>query len=84
MKRFLSSVALCLSLLLIGFFFFMPSTEAQSNVLPSLLNLPAPPPPNPFYRPSSTEREENFLDKKNPPADNAPIDDLLDYWKHQS
>jgi hypothetical protein len=84
MKRFLSSVALCLTLLFIGFFFFMPSTEAQSSVVPSLLNLPAPPPPNPFYRPSSDERAENFLDKKNPPADTAPIGDLLDYWKHQS
>jgi hypothetical protein len=83
MKRFLSSVALCFSLLLIGFFLFMPSTEAQNNVLPSLLNLPAPPPPNPFYKPASNERDENFLDKKNPPADNASIDDLVDYWKHQ-
>jgi hypothetical protein len=84
MKRFLSSVALCFTLLLIGTFCFLPSTEAQSNVLPSLLNLPAPPPPNPFYRPTSNERDENFLDKKNPPSDNAPIGDLLDYWKHQS
>jgi hypothetical protein len=84
MKRFLSSVALCFSLLLIGLFSFMPATEAQSGILPSMLNLPAPPPPNPFYRPVSGERDENFFDKKNPPADNASIDDLLDYWKHQN
>jgi hypothetical protein len=82
MKRFLSSVALCFSLLLIGLFLFMPASEAQNNVLPTLLSLPAPPPPNPFYRPTSNERDENFLDKKNPPSDSAPIGDLLDYWKH--
>lgn len=84
MKRFLSSVALCFSLLLIGLFCFMPAGEAQNNVLPSLLNLPAPPPPNPFYRPASAERDERFFDKKTPPADNASIDDLLAYWKHQN
>ena len=104
MKRFLSSVALCLTLLLAGLFFFLPSTGAQSNytpmgnvsvrtsggttnpefILKALLGLPAPPPPNPFYKPASNERDEYFLDKKNPPSENAAIEDLLDYWKHQS
>lgn len=84
MKRFLSSVALCLSLLLVGLFFFMPASEAQTNILPSLMSLPAPPPPNPFYKSSSTERDENFFDRKRPPSDDAPISDLLDYWKHQN
>lgn len=84
MKRFLSSVALCFSLLLIGLFFFLPTGEAQNNVVPSLLNLPAPPPPNPFYTSASTVRDESFFDKKNPPSDDAPIQDLLDYWKHQN
>jgi len=84
MRRFLSSVTLCILLLLIGLFLFMPSTEAENNVLPGLLNLPAPPPPNPFYRPSQTERDEKFYDKKNPPSDDAPIEDLLDYWKYQN
>lgn len=83
MKRFLSSVALCFSLLLIGLFFFLPAGEAQNNIVPGLLNLPAPPPPNPFYTAPSTVRDENFFDKKNPPSDDAPIQDLLDYWKHQ-
>jgi hypothetical protein len=85
MKRFLSSVILCFSLFLIGLFCFMPGAEAQDNVLPGLLNLPAPPPPNPFFRPSGTEpRDENFYDKEKPPADDAPIEDLLDYWTAQS
>jgi HEAT repeat protein len=93
MKRFLSSVALCLALLLVGLFFFLPSTGAQNNArravspevtLKALLEMPAPPPPNPFYKPSSNERDEFFLDKKNPPSDNASIEDLVDYWKHQN
>lgn len=84
MKRFLSSVALCTSLLLIGLSLFMPSSEAQDNVLPTLLNLPAPPPPNPFFRPSTTERNEDFYNKEKLPADDAPIEDLLDYWSNQS
>lgn len=93
MKRFLSSVALCLALLLVGMFFFLPSTGAQTNAgrtvspevaLKGLLSMPAPPPPNPFYKPASNERDENFLDKKTPPSENAAIEDLVDYWKHQS
>src|SRR5690349_19244227 len=100
MKRFLLAVTLCISLLLIGLFFFMPPTGAQEfisrkpianaypdiqkYVLPGLLNLPAPPPPNPFYRSSQTERDEKFFSQKNPPADDAPIEDLLDYWKAQN
>jgi hypothetical protein len=82
MKRFLSSVALCTFLLITGLFCFMPSSEAQTSVLPALISLPAPPPPNPFYRPASAERDENFFDKKNPPREDAPIQDLLDYWKN--
>ncbi|MEP6902810.1 MAG: hypothetical protein ABJA66_13745, partial [Actinomycetota bacterium] len=84
MKRFLFAVALCFSLLLIGLFMFMPSAGAQDNVLANLLNLPAPPPPNPFFQPAQAQRDENFFDKKNPPKDDAPIDDLLAYWKYQN
>lgn len=86
MKRFFLSVALCTSLLLVGLFFFLPSTGAQEqqNPLQGLLNLPAPPPPNPFYTPVFSERDEDFYSKKNPPADDAPIDDLMDYWNRQN
>ncbi len=84
MKRFLLAVILCFSLLLIGLFAFMPSAGAADNILLSLLNLPAPPPPNPLFRITQAERDENFFDKKTPPNDNAPIEDLLAYWKHQN
>lgn len=87
MKRFLLSVAFCTSLLTAGLFVFLPSSEAQNqNVspLPALLNLPAPPPPNPFYRPTFSERSEDFFSKKNPPSDDASIEDLMDYWQRQN
>src|SRR5215217_3339147 len=84
MKRFLSSLTLCVSLLIVGLFAFMPATEAQDNLLVDLINLPAPPPPNPLINYSQSTRGENFYDKNNPPPDNAPIEDLLDYWRHQN
>lgn len=84
MKRFLSSVAFCAALLVIGLYGFSPSTEAQGNVLALMLDLPAPPPPNPFYRPVISERSADFFDKKTPPADNASLEDVLAYWKHQN
>ena len=58
-------------------------TETR-NILPLLLDLPAPPPPNPFFQPNSSIRDENFFDKGNPPKSDAPIDDLLEYWKRQN
>lgn len=84
MKRFFWAVALCISLLFTGLFFLMPATEAQTSVLPALLNLPAPPPPNPLYKPSLKQRDEAFYSKKTPPKDDAPIADLLEYWERQS
>ncbi len=60
------------------------STNTENINLVSLLNLPAPPPPNPLFRIGQASRDENFYDKKNPPGDNAPIEDLLAYWKHQN
>jgi hypothetical protein len=84
MKRFLLAVTLCFSLLLVGLFAFMPSAGAQDNILLNLLNMPAPPPPNPLFRINQVQRDENFYDKKNPPPDNASAEDLLDYWKRQN
>ncbi len=44
-----------------------------------LLNLPAPPPPNPDIRPSQILNKK-FYDKTKPPPDNAPIADIMAYW----
>lgn len=85
MKNLFVALALFVSLIIFGFFVITRSIEAQSNdLLPQLLELPAPPPPNPLVPRYSETRSEEFYSKKNPPADNAPIDELLDYWKRQS
>lgn len=84
MKRFFSNLALCFALLLVGFFIFSPYTRAENNLLNNLLNLPAPPPPNPFFESRRPKNTENLYDKNNPPKNDAPIEDLLAYWNIQS
>lgn len=85
MKNLFVALALFVSLIVFGSFVITRSIEAQSNdLLPQLLELPAPPPPNPLVPRGGETRSEEFYSKKNPPADNAPIDELLDYWKRQS
>lgn len=82
MKRFVSAVCLCVFLLVSGLFIFLPASGAQSSVLESLLNLPAPPPPNPLVE--SRLRDAQFYSKNNPPRDDAPVDDLMTYWQMQN
>jgi hypothetical protein len=82
MKRFLSAVCLCVFLLISGVFFLSPSSKAQNNVLQNLLSLPAPPPPNPLVE--NALKDKRFYSKNNPPKDDAPIQDLMDYWQAQN
>ncbi len=84
MKRFFSAVCLCGFLLAAGLFFFSPASEAGNNVLAELLSLPAPPPPNPLMTSSRGDRPEDFYNKSKPPKDDAPLDELLDYWQKQN
>lgn len=85
MKNLLVALALFVSLIVFGSFVITRSIEAQNNdVLSQLLELPAPPPPNPSMPKDGSERPEEFYSKKNPPADNAPLDELMDYWERQN
>ncbi|HEX9961942.1 MAG TPA: hypothetical protein VGB00_13490, partial [Pyrinomonadaceae bacterium] len=84
MKRFLSAVGLCVFLLIFGLFAFLPTSQAENNILLNLLNLPAPPPPNPLVENNFRIRGENFFSKSNPPKDDAPLKDLMAYWKYQN
>lgn len=84
MKRFLSTIAFCVFLLLFGLVILLPSATAEKNLLQNLLNLPAPPPPNPLtsanrkvYSPESVERDT-------PPGDDAPLEELLGFWQRQN
>lgn len=84
MKNLLISLSLLIVLAGFAAFVFMDTAGAQNNLLSDLLNLPAPPPPNPVFQGTRSERNEDFFSKKNPPADDAPIQDLLEYWQNQS
>src|SRR5690242_7276942 len=84
MKRFALALFFCASLLAALSVFLFPTTQAAENPLLTLLNLPAPPPPNPQTARAANERPEDFYSKSKPPPDDAPIDVLMDYWRNQS
>lgn len=85
MKRFASAVVFCLSLLGVLSLWLYPEVKAKDDPILALLTLPAPPPPNPLMPNSyAAARTEAFYDKSKPPPDNAPIEDLIDYWSRMS
>src|SRR5580765_6558228 len=84
MKRFVAALALCVSLLVVLSVFLFKPVSAKENPLLVLLSLPAPAPPNPLVRRIGQERDPKFYSKNNPPNDNAPIEEILDYWAQQN
>ena len=67
------------------FFFLTFTLQAQTvkrTVLQDLLDLPAP--PISFAEKEVKEYPPAFYDKKTPPPDDAPIEDLLAYWAAQN
>lgn len=84
MKNLLISLGLLLVLISFGTLVFIDTAGAQNNLVTDLLNLPAPPPPNPLFNSFVTLYDEDFYNKKNPPGDDAPIEDLIAYWQYQS
>ncbi len=67
------------------FFFLTLTLQAQTvnrTVLQDLLDLPAP--PAMLAEQEVKEYSPAFYDKKNPPPDDAPIEDLLAYWAMQN
>lgn len=52
-----------------------------SHVLKQLLAKPAPRPPFEIKQTEPTnKRPDDFFDQDKRPSDDAPIDDLIDYW----
>ncbi|MEP6946886.1 MAG: hypothetical protein ABJA02_13275 [Acidobacteriota bacterium] len=81
MKRVYLAIGLCAALLIFEAWVFLPSTTAKTDVIPGLLQVPAPPPPNPLIpRRNSSSRPTEFFNLSKPPGDNASIDDLVEYW----
>jgi hypothetical protein len=59
------------------------SPKEPNDLLRQLLSAPAPPPPDP--EPAGerkTNRPLKFFDLENVPLDDAPLQDLHDYWNH--
>jgi len=78
MNRFIISIIFCVA--------FSTNLFAQKNLLRELLDLPAPPPvsrPEPKTE-AKLERPAEFFSKSKVPADDAPIEELLDYWAKQN
>lgn len=84
MKRFFSALTLCSSLLAVLAFWLFPASAAKEDAIIMLLNLPAPPPPNPLVPVPAGNRPPEFYRKSKPPPDNAPIEDLMEYWSKMS
>src|SRR5438128_5891254 len=81
MKRSISALAFCVLLLvLLSTFLYKGVEAAKENPLVTLLNYPAPPPPNPLLSSLAKARDPKFLNKGNPPRDNASLGELLEYW----
>ena len=83
MKRLCFALLLCSALFVVEFSVFVPRTSAGTDIVVTLLDLPAPPPQNPLV-PQPDRHPDTFYKNYDPPPDNAPIEDLMDYWEHQS
>ncbi|MGB7208603.1 MAG: hypothetical protein WBD27_08080 [Pyrinomonadaceae bacterium] len=59
------------------------SSTAKEDLITELLSIPAPPPPNPLVR-NTPSNLEWTVDKRNPPKDDAPIEELMEYWQMQN
>jgi len=80
MKRLLTVVAFCLVLLLVEAAFLVNHSSAKSDVVGQLLQLPAPPPPNPLV--VRTIYPSDGETRAEPPADDAPISELWSFWSN--
>ncbi len=83
MKRFFFSVIF--TFLIFSSVIFAQTSAQQKKLLQTLLDLPAPPPQNPQKIADKAQKmyPDDFYDPSNPPPDDAPIEDLLNYWEKQ-
>lgn len=77
MKRLLTVAAFCFVLLIVEAAFLVNHSAAKADVVGQLLQLPAPPPPNPLVVRTVYSDGET---KAEPPGDDAPMADLWAFW----
>ena len=82
MKRFIFSLTLCTLFLVSAALILSNAAAAKDDVINQLLSLPAPPPNGPHSK--KRTRRVRPSDRQAPPADDAPIDELLEYWQARS
>ncbi|MFL6374329.1 MAG: HEAT repeat domain-containing protein, partial [Pyrinomonadaceae bacterium] len=75
--------AFCAALLVGGFVLLFHTSAAHSDPIVGLLKLPAPPPSNPLVH-STGSRIDKINGREKAPNDNAPINELLEYWTVES
>ncbi len=83
MKRTIRAAAFCLSLLIGGFYMLFGVAAAPDDPIDALLRLPAPPPPNPLVTRAAARNYDPNARNGQPPGDDAPIEELLEYWAMQ-
>lgn len=75
---------LALVLILFSALPFYAQTVKNADLLKQILDLPAPPPKSLAEEANKKDRSADFANYKNIPPDDAPIDDLTDYWASQT
>jgi HEAT repeat protein len=81
----MSKLLLCVSFLCLFLSFeAQAQTVNSANLLKQLLDLPAPRGNSEETSPVKTERKAEFFSYERIPPDDAPIEDLIDYWSMQS
>lgn len=84
LKNTVRAAVFCAGLLVGGSLLLFHTSAESVDPLVVLLQLPAPPPPNPAVPRMTGVHDDAFYKSDNPPPDNAPIDDLIDYWGRQT
>ncbi|MCC6825659.1 MAG: HEAT repeat domain-containing protein [Acidobacteria bacterium] len=83
MKNTIRASAFCIALLTCLSAFLWHTSAAKEDPIEKLLMLPAPPRPNPLVKPYRS-RDKDFYNPNKPPRDDAPADELIDYWIQQA
>jgi HEAT repeat protein len=84
LRHTVRAAVFCAALLVGGFVLLFHTSAAKPDPIVGLLKLPAPAPPNPMVHAPRRFTDEQLHDRLKMPDDNAPIEDLIEYWREAS